>query len=155
MDFSKLDQHERTAVVASGALVIAGVFAASTYPYSMTWLAVITALGMLSVVFQPQVAARVSLPGSKGSLMLVLGVIAGAIMVLSLLVTFSLVFSLLGLPEAFYLIAVAAGVAMAWAGWREFQAEGGKLQLGAAAASPAPADSAAPSDVDEDRPRDA
>jgi threonine/homoserine/homoserine lactone efflux protein len=155
MDFSRLDQNERTAAVASGALVIAGVFAASTYPYSMTWLAVIAALGMLFVVFQPQVAARVSLPGSKGSLILVFGLIAGTIMVLSLFVTFSLVFSLLGLPEAFYLVAVAAGVAMAWAGWRAFQAEGGRFRVGAAPVSPAPADSAVPSDAEEDRSREA
>ena len=143
MDFSKLDQNEKTAAIAAGALVIGGLVAAAAYPtYSMAWLAVIAALAMLFVVFQPQIAAGVSLPGSKGSLMLLLGVAAGVIMVVSLLVTISFVFSLFGLPDVFYLIAVAAGVAMAWAGWQAFQAEGGKFQLGAATVGPAPADSA-------------
>ena len=146
MDFAKLDQNEKTAAIASGALVIAGLVAAAAYTtYSMTWLAVIAALGMLFVVLQPQIAAGVSLPGSKGSLMLLLGVAAGVIMVVSLLATFSFVFSLFGLPDVFYLIAVGAGLAMAWAGWQELQAEGGKFRLGAATSSPAPADSAAAS----------
>lgn len=182
MDFSKLGQNERLAAIASGVLVIAGLFAAATYStYSMTWLAVIAALAMLFVVFQPQMASGVSLPGSKGTLMLVLGALAGAIMVLSLLLTLTFVFSLFGLPDVFYLVAVAAGIAMAWSGWQAFQAEGGKFQLGtgtssaaaadSAAAStpaaaplasepaPAPAEAAAPpvsdGDADEDRPREA
>jgi hypothetical protein len=144
MDFSKLGQNERLAAMASAVLVITGLFAAASYrTYSVTWLAVIAALAMLFVVFQPQIASGVNLPGSKGSLMLVLGVVAGAIMVLSLLLTFSFVFSLFGLPDVFYLIAVGAGVAMAWAGWQEFQAQGGKFQLGAGTPSPASAGSAA------------
>jgi threonine/homoserine/homoserine lactone efflux protein len=77
--------------------------------------------------------------------MLVLGGVAGAIMVLSLLLTLSFVFSLFGLPDVFYLIAVAAAIAMAWSGWQAFQAEGGKFQLGTGTSSPAEADSAAAS----------
>lgn len=144
MDFSKLDQNEKTAAMASGALVIAGLIAAMTYStYAMAWLAVIAALGMLFVVLQPQIASGVSLPGSKGSLMLVLGVAAGAIMVLSFLLALEFVFFRFGLPDLLFLVAIAAGLAMAWAGWREFQAEGGKLQLGGATASPATATSSA------------
>jgi len=171
MDFSKLDQNEKTAAMASGALVIGGLVAAAAYTtYSMAWLALIAALGMLFVVLQPQIAAGVSLPGSKGSLMLLLGVAAAVLMVVSLLVALDFVFLRFGLPDLAFLIAVAAGIAMAWAGWQAFQAEGGKFQLGAATASPAPAESAAasapaavetsepaPSDVDaeENRPREA
>jgi hypothetical protein len=146
MDFSKLGQNERLAAMASAVLVITGLFAAASYrTYSVTWLAVIAALAMLFVVFQPQMASGVNLPGSKGSLMLVLGGVAGAIMVLSLLLTLGFVFSLFGLPDVFYLVAVAAGIAMAWSGWQAFQAEGGKFQLGTGTSSPAEADSAAAS----------
>lgn len=144
MDFSKLDQNEKFAAMASGALVIAGIIAALNYStYAMAWVAVIAALGMLFVVLQSQMASGASLPGSKGSLMLVLGVVAGAIMLLSFLLALEFVFFRFGLPDLFFLIAVVAGLAMAWAGWREFQAEGGKFRLGGATASPATAASSA------------
>ena len=140
MDLSKLDQNEKTAAMASGALVIAGLIAALSYStYAMAWLAVIAALAMLFVVLQPQIANGVSLPGSKGSLLLVLGVAAGAIMVLSFLLALEFVFFRFGLPDLFFLIAIAAGLAMAWAGWQEFQAEGGTFRLGGATSSPATA----------------
>ena len=171
MDFSKLDHNEKMAAVAAGALVLGGLVAAAAYStYSMAWLALIAGLGMLFVVLQPQIAAGVSLPGSRGSLMLLLGVAAAVLMVVSLLVALDFVFLRFGLPDLGFLIAVAAGIAMAWEGWQAFQAEGGTFQLGAATASPAPADSAAasaPTSVeasappssdlaaDEDRPREA
>ena len=156
MDFSKLDQNERMAAAASGALVTAGLVAAAAYAtYSMTWLAVIAALGMLFVVLQPQVASGVTLPGSKGSLMLLLGVAAGVIMIVSLLVGLDFVFLRFGLPDLAFLIAVAAGVVMAWSGWQAFQTEGGKFRLGAVSPAPAQADPAPAVDSDEDRRREA
>jgi hypothetical protein len=136
MDFSKLAQNERMAAIAAAVLVVAGIVAAATYSiYSMTWLAVLASLGLLFVVFQPQIAAGTSLPGSRGSLMLLLGGIAGAVMVLALLVTIGLVFVAFGIADIMFLVAVAAGVVAAWASWQAFQAEGGKFQLGSTAAA--------------------
>jgi hypothetical protein len=151
MNFSKLDQNEKTAAMASAALVITGLIAAGAYTiYSTTWLAVIAALGLLFVVLQPQLAPDVGLPTSKGSLFLLLGGAAGLIMVVSLLIRRDFVFLRFGIPDLAFLIALAAGVAMAWAGWRTFQAEGGKLPLGASTVTPVEASTGAPSD--EDRP---
>lgn len=131
MDFSKLSQNDKLAVYGAAAVVVAGVIAAATYTfYSTTWLAIIIALGMLFVVFQPQVASTVNLPGTKGSLMLLLGGAAGVVMVLALLMSLRLIFIQFGLPDVMFLIAVAGGLLMAWAGWQAFQAEGGKFQLG-------------------------
>lgn len=131
MDFSKLGQHERTAMIAAAVLVVAGLIAAATYAiYGFVWLAVVAALGLLFVVLQPQIAAGVQLPGSKGSLMVLLGGIAGAVMVLTLLARFGLVLVEFGFADIMFLAAVAAGVVAAWAGWQELQAEGGTFQLG-------------------------
>ena len=136
MDLSKLDQNDRTAAIASAVLIIAGLFAATV---SVTWLAMLAALGMLFVVLQPQIAPGVSLPGSKGSLMLVLGGIAGVIMVLALFTTLGFIASF-GLADILYLVAIAAAVVMAWTGWQAFQAEGGTFRLGTSrGAAPAPA----------------
>jgi len=136
MNFTKLDQNEKTGAIASAVLVITGLIAAATYStYAMTWLAIIAGLGMLFVVFQPQIAAGASLPGSKGSLMLVLGGVAGAIMLLAFVLSIQFVFLRFGLPDLLFLIAVASAVAMAWVGWQEFQREGGKFTLRSAPAA--------------------
>jgi threonine/homoserine/homoserine lactone efflux protein len=65
--------------------------------------------------------------------MVALGGIAAVIMLLGLLTAiswFGLYFSVLAVQAIFFLIAVAGGLVMGWAGWQEFQAEGGKFQIG-------------------------
>jgi len=151
LDLSTLDQNDRTAAIASAVLIIASLFAATVY---VTWLAMLAALGMLFVILQPQIAPGVSLPGSKGSLMLILGGIAGVIMVLGLLTTLGFIASF-GIADILYLVAIAAGLVMAWTGWQAFQAEGGKFRLGisgGAAPAPAPPESSHPAAAPESSP---
>jgi hypothetical protein len=99
------------------------------------------ALAMLAIVFLPQWSPQTTLPGSKGSLMVIVGGIA------ALSAAFALIGSI-GYLSAFgsnvvfvigWLIGIAGGLLMGWAGWQEFQAEGGKLQIGTpAGATPPP-----------------
>ena len=139
MDFSKLNQNDKTAALASAVLVITGLIAATTYTtYAITWLAILAAVGMLFVVLQPQIAPAVKLPGSKGSLMVVLGGIAGVIMALALLTTLGFIFVAFGFADILFLAAILAGLTMAWTGWTAFQAEGGKFQIGTSSAAAAP-----------------
>ena len=140
MDFSKLGQSEKLAVYGSAALIIGGVVG---YSYGLTALGILAAIAMLAIVFLPQFSPGIALPGSRGSLMLAVGGLTGAVMVLALLQAVAgVLFVNTNLRDLFFLVAVAGGVLMAWAGWQEFQAEGGKFQLGSsapAASSPAPA----------------
>lgn len=138
MDFSKLGQNEKLAVYGSAALLIGG---AVGYSYGLTALGMLAAIAMLAIVFLPQFASGIALPGSRGSLMVAVGGLAGVVMVLAALQAVAgVLFVNFNLRDLFFLVAVAGGVVMAWAGWQEFQAEGGKFQLGssAPAASPAP-----------------
>ena len=154
MDFSKLGQNEKLAVYGSAALIIGGVVG---YSYGLTALGILAAIAMLAVVFLPQFSPGMALPGSRGSLMVAVGGLAGVVMVLALLQAVAgVLFVNTNLRDLFFLVAVAGGVLMAWAGWQEFQAEGGKFQLGSsapAAASAAP--TAAASAVDEPAEADA
>ena len=147
MDFSKLGQNEKLAVYGSAALIIGG---AVGYSYGLTALGMLAAIAMLAIVFLPQFSSGIALPGSRGSLMVAVGGLAGAVMVLALLQAVTgVLFVNTNLRDIFFLIAVAGGLLMAWAGWQEFQAEGGKLQLGTsapAAATSAPA-AAPPADA--------
>lgn len=157
MDFSKLDQNDRMIVIESGVLAISGTLTAGWYGlYALTWLAVLAALGALFVVLQPQVAAGITLPGSKGSLLLLFGGMAAAVMVIALLTALGLVFAAFGLPDVMFLVAVSAGIALAWFGWQGFQAEGRESGGTAAVAAHAPASHAeAVADPDPDRGREA
>lgn len=103
---------------------------------------------MLVVIFLPQWSPQTKLPGSKGSLMLVVGGIAAVFAALALLSGFG-VLGLLSFSPLFvlgWLLGIAGGLLMGWAGWQEFQAEGGKFQLGTAAPSADPAAPSRPAD---------
>jgi hypothetical protein len=68
--------------------------------------------------------------------MVAAGALAGVAMALALLSAFaSNILSNLDFRDIFFLIAVAGGLLMAWAGWQEFQSEGGKFQLGTTGAA--------------------
>jgi hypothetical protein len=153
MDFSKLGQNEKLALYGSVALIVGGVVG---YSYGITALGILAAIAMLVIIFLPQVAPNTGLPGSKGSLMVAAGGLAGVAMVLALLTALDSVFAGMNFRDIFFLIAVAGGLLAAWAGWREFQSEGGKWVLGSpsartdapatAPAATAPPPAAAPSE---------
>lgn len=134
MNFASLSSNEKLAVYGSVAVVVGGIVGGLIS--ALGWIAILAAIGMLAVVFLPQLSPQTNLPGSKGSLMLVCGAVAAIVAVLGLLTIISVLgvyLQFAALNAIFYLIAVAGAVVMAWAGWQEFQAEGGRFQLGAAA----------------------
>lgn len=156
MDFSKLDQNEKLAVYGSAAVILAGLI--SNWG-GLLFLSILAAVGMLVVVFLPQLSSGTSLPGSKGTLMAVLGFIAAAGAVITALQYLGILGALLGsFSTIVFLIAVIGALVMAWAGWQELQGEGGKWEFGtshAAASTPAtapaverPAEPAPQRDVD-------
>jgi hypothetical protein len=129
MDFSKLDQNEKLAVYGSVAVVLAGLI--STYG-GLMWLAILAAIGMLVVVFLPQISAGTTLPGSKGTLMATLGLVALAAGVITLLQWIGVIGALFGSFTTIMLLVATIGTAvMAWAGWQELQREGGQWRFGA------------------------
>lgn len=143
MDFSKLDQNERLAVFGSIAVFLAGLI--SNWG-GLLFLAILAAVGMVVVVLLPQFSPSTSLPGSKGSLMAALGFVAAGSALITLLQWIGFL-SFFGLNAIMFLVALLGALVMAWAGWQELQAEGGKWQFGtsgagAAAAAPAQADRA-------------
>lgn len=132
MDFSKLNQNEKLAVYGAIASVVGPLLATAGFGVGVGFFTLLLALAMLAIVFLPQWSPQTTLPGSKGSLMVIVGGIA------ALSAAFALIGSI-GYLSAFgsnlvfvigWLIGIAGGLLMGWAGWQEFQAEGGKLQIG-------------------------
>ena len=144
MDFSKLTQNEKLATYGSVAVIVGALVGLGAA--GLGFIAVLAAIGMLAVIFLPQLSPSTNLPGSRGSLMLVLGAVAAVILVLGFLSVLSALGALLQfafISTLFYLIAVVGGVVMAWAGWNEFQGEGGKFQIGTASSGTASTSAAA------------
>jgi hypothetical protein len=170
MDLSKLDQNEKLALYAAIVVVLAGLLSAWG---GLLYLSILAALAAAVVLFLPQLSPNTALPGSRGTLLAALGIIAVVAAAIELLIWFGYTLETLAtFRTLMFLLALVASAVMAWAGWRALQGEGGRWQLGtrqatgaAAAAAPAPSPSApepaapppAPTetDVDEDRPREA
>ena len=141
MDLSKLNQNEKLAVYGAIASIVGPILATLGFGFGVGWLTLLLALAMLAIVFLPQLSPQTTLPGSKGSLMLVVGGIAAVSAALALLGSFGFL-ALFGSDILFvlgWLIGIAGGLLMGWAGWQEFQAEGGKFQLGTSPSGPASA----------------
>ena len=147
MDFSKLSQNEKLAVYGAVAAVIGGIVGGIS---GVIWISVLAGLALLVVLFLPQLSPQTSLPGSRGSLLVAIGgvgAVAAALAFLIVLVDIGFWFEFAAVRTIFFLIGVAGAVLFGWIAWQEFQAEGGKFQLGATttgAAASAPPAAAAP-----------
>jgi hypothetical protein len=140
MDFSKLNANEKLAVYGAVASIVGPILASFGFGFGVGWLTALLAIAMLAIVFLPQLSPQTQLPGSKGSLMVVVGGIAAVSAALALLGSLGLL-GLFGSNIVFvlgWLLGIAGGLLMGWAGWQEFQAEGGKFTIGTSPAPPAP-----------------
>jgi hypothetical protein len=132
MDFKRLSSHEKLAVYGAIASIVGPLLSTIGFGISVGWFTLLLGVGMLVIIVLPQRSPQTQLPGSKGSLMLLVGGIAGISALLGLLGLFSIGFigAFAGLWLLGWLVGIAGGLLMAWAGWQAFQAEGGKFQLG-------------------------
>lgn len=134
MDWSRLSSHDKLAVSGAVASIVGPVLGSMGFGYGIGWIMLLLAIAMLAIVFLPQLSPNTALPGSRGSLMVVVGAIAGVSALVALLTSLewleyfgSNIVFVLG-----WLIGIAGGLLMGWAGWQAFEAEGGQLRLGSA-----------------------
>lgn len=143
MDFSKLSQNERLALYGAIAVFLAGLI--SNWG-GLLWLSILAAIGVAIVLFLPQLSPNVSLPGSRGSLLAALGLVALGGAAIELLRYLGYTFDTLGrLSTLMFLVALAGSAVTAWGGWQALQGEGGTWVLGSSGAgSTAPTSEARP-----------
>jgi hypothetical protein len=159
MDLSKLNSNERLAFWGA-ILSIVGTILTSIGGFGGAgglWLTFILALAMIAILFLPTWSPQTALPGSKGSLMLIAGGIAALGALLGLLALLGAIAFLGDFPLFVIglLVGVVGGLMMGWGAWQEFQAEGGKFQLGTAPSTggaPPPASTDARPDATDARP---
>jgi hypothetical protein len=124
MDFSKLSSNDKLAAIGAVVAIVGSLVSFGAGPYG-----VLTGILMLVIIFLPQFSPNTKLPGSKGSLMLIVGGAAGVGALLTLIAWLPY----LGIMGSYFiggLLSIAGGLLMGWASWREFQSEGGKFNVG-------------------------
>ena len=139
MNFSQLSANEKMAVYASAVVVVTGIVSLVNAWGALIILPLAAAVGTLLVLFAPSIMPNTKLPGSKGSLMLILGGVAALFWVISALTWLDWIFGHLGRFDTLqYLVGLIGSLVMGWTGWQAFQAEGGKFDIGTAAAAAVP-----------------
>jgi len=142
MDLSKLSQNEKLALYGAIAVFLAGII--SNWG-GLLFLSILAAVGVAIVVLLPQFSPKTSLPGSRGSLLAVLGLIAVGGAAIELLRYLGYTLDTLGrFSTILFIVALVGSAVMAWAGWQELQREGGKWVLGGSGAAGTDTPAAAP-----------
>ena len=132
MDFSKLSSNDKLAAVGAVVAIVGSLVSFGAGPYG-----VLTGILMLIIVFLPQFSPTTKLPGSQGSLMLIVGGVAGIGALLTLIAWLPYL-TVFGGYFIGGLAGIVGGLLMGWASWKEFQSEGGKFNVGMASGPSTP-----------------
>jgi hypothetical protein len=126
-----LTSTERQIVWASGAVVILALYSIFTAWGGLMFVPLLAGLAALVILFLPSIAPNTKAPGSKGSLLMVSGVLAALFWLLAFLYWLSYIFNnFVSFDVILFLIGFAAALWFGWLCWSAFQAEGGKFQFG-------------------------
>jgi len=149
-----LTSSERQIAIASGLVVILSLYALFAQWGGFMFVTLLAGLAALVILYLPQIAPNMKAPGSKGSLLMVSGLLAALFWLLAVLYWLNYIFNnIVSFDVLLFVIGFVASLWLGWLAWSAFQAEGGKFQFGntdmgtgtaAAAAPPAEAAAAPP-----------
>lgn len=144
MDFGKLSSNEKMAVYAAVVVVVTGLISVVNDWGALMLVAVLAGIAALVVVFAPQIMPGTKMPGSNGSLLLVLGGLTLLIWVVVLIDNLEWVMDhIANLDTLQFTIGLIAAAVLTWFGWQMLQAEGGQMRFGISTSPSGP--SSAPS----------
>jgi len=126
-----LNATEKQITWAAVAVVFLSIYALANAWGGLMFVPLLTGLAALVILFLPRISPNTKAPGSKGSLLMVSGVLAAAFWLLAALTWIGWIFDHLAtLDTILFLIGLAAALVFGWLCWQAFQAEGGKFQFG-------------------------
>ena len=145
MTFSTLGSNEKMGVYASVVVLVTSIVSLVNDWGGWIVLPLLASVAMLLVLFQPSLMPATKLPGSKGTLLLVTGLVAALGWVIATIYWIDWITNHLGsLDTLQFLLGLVASLVMAWIGWQAFQGEGGKFKMGMPAAGGTAAPAAPP-----------
>lgn len=149
-----LSSSDRMIAISAGLVVLLSLYALVNAWGGLVIVPLLTALAALVILFLPAISPNTKAPGSKGSLLMVSGVLAALFWLLAALTWLGWIFDHLGAIDTWiFLIGFAVTLWFGWLCWSAFQAEGGKFQFGntdmsgTAAGAAASASTAPPADA--------
>lgn len=148
MDFSKLSSSERMASVAAVVVVVTSLISIARDWGTLMFIALLTGVAALVVIFAPQIMPNTKMPGSNGSFLTVLGGATVLVWIVVLIDNLGWVGDhIVHWDTLQFFIGLIAAIALTWYGWAMLQSEGGKFQFGSqgSAAAPPPPPAADPS----------
>jgi len=126
-----LTATEKQIAWAAVAVVFLSIYAVANAWGGLMFVPLLTGLAALVILFLPRISPNTKAPGSKGSLLMVSGVLAAAFWLLAALTWVGWIFDHLAtLDTILFLIGFASALVFGWLCWQAFQAEGGKFQFG-------------------------
>jgi len=132
--------------ISAGLVVVFALYALVNAWGGLVVVPLLTALAALVILFLPAISPNTKAPGSKGSLLMVSGVLAALFWLLAALTWLGWIFDHLGSFDTWlFLIGFAVTLWFGYLCWNAFQAEGGKFQFGNTDMSGTPAGAAAAS----------
>jgi hypothetical protein len=135
MTFAALGSNEKMGVYAAVAVLVTSIVSLVNDWGGWIVLPLLASIAMLLVLFQPSLMPTTNLPGSKGSLLLVTGLVAALGWVISAVGWIDWISNHIGSIDTLqFLVGLIASLVMAWVGWQAFQGEGGQFKMGMPAA---------------------
>ena len=126
-----LSSSDRMIAISAGLVVILSLYALFNAWGGLVVVPLLTALAALVILFLPAISPNTKAPGSKGSLLMVSGVLAALFWLLAALTWIGWIVDHLGSFDTWlFLIGFAVTLWFGWLCWSAFQAEGGKFQFG-------------------------
>jgi hypothetical protein len=135
MTFAALGSNEKMGVYAAAVVLVTSIWSLVNDWGGWIVLPLLASIGMLLVLFQPSLMPTTKLPGSKGSLLLVTGLVAALGWVISAVGWIDWISNHIGSIDTLqFLVGLVASLVMAWVGWQAFQGEGAQFKVGMPAA---------------------
>jgi hypothetical protein len=126
-----LTASERQIAGAAAVVVILSLYSLFASWGGLMFVPLLAGLAALVILYLPQIAPNTKAPGSKGSLLMVSGVLAALFWLLAALFWINYIVNrLISFDVLLFLIGFAAALYLGWLCWQAFQAEGGKFQFG-------------------------
>jgi hypothetical protein len=126
-----LTSSERQIAIASGLVVILSLYALFAQWGGFMFVTLLAGLAALVILYLPQIAPNMKAPGSKGSLLMVSGLLAALFWLLAVLYWLNYIFNnIVSFDVLLFVIGFVASLWLGWLAWSAFQAEGGKFQFG-------------------------
>jgi hypothetical protein len=147
MDFNKLSEADKKLVLLAAAVIVGGLAGVADGWGSLATIGLLAGIGVVGVIFQPQLMPTLKVPIARNQLIFGLAVAAVVCFVLAGLGGLSFLFDFTSIATLLFDIGIVASLVLAWFAWLDFKVANPEVAARIAAATRPAAGDAAPAPV--------